>query len=78
VGALVVSNTKAYRQFGNSVVVPVVECLAEAVIKTLHEPALEHEPLVMQFGEPKPEDGGQAMKVEKPKSRKRNPASALA
>lgn len=77
-GALVVSNTKAYRQFGNSVVVPVVERLAEAVIKTLHEPALEHEPLVMQFGEPKPEDGGQAMKVEKPKSRKRKPAAALA
>lgn len=75
---IVVSDTQAYRQFGNSVVVPVVERLAQAVITALHEPALEHEPLVMQFGEPKPEDGGQAMKVEKPKSRKRKPAAALA
>ncbi|MBL7951102.1 MAG: DNA (cytosine-5-)-methyltransferase [Flavobacteriales bacterium] len=75
---IVVSDTQAYRQFGNSVVVPVVERLAKAVIAALHEPALENEPLVMQFGEPKPEDGGQAMKVLKPKPRKRKPAAALA
>lgn len=48
-----VSDTQAYRQFGNSVVVPVVERVAKSVIKALHEPGLEREPLVMQFGEPK-------------------------
>lgn len=75
---IIVSDTQAYRQFGNSVVVPVVERVAKAVIAALHEPALEQEPLVMQFGEPKPEDGGQVMKVPKPKSRKRKPTAALA
>jgi len=33
-----VSDTQAYRQFGNSVVVPVVERLAEAVMETLNRP----------------------------------------
>lgn len=35
---IVVSDTQAYRQFGNSVVVPVVERLAAAVIETLRRP----------------------------------------
>jgi DNA (cytosine-5)-methyltransferase 1 len=35
---IIVSDTQAYRQFGNSVVVPVVELLAEAVIETLGRP----------------------------------------
>lgn len=35
---LVVSDTQAYRQFGNSVVVPVVERIAEAVMATLNTP----------------------------------------
>lgn len=35
---LVVSDTQAYRQFGNSVVVPVVERIAEAVMATLRRP----------------------------------------
>lgn len=35
---IVVSDTQAYRQFGNSVVVPVVERLAEAVEATLRRP----------------------------------------
>jgi DNA (cytosine-5)-methyltransferase 1 len=35
---LVVSDTQAYRQFGNSVVVPVVERIAEAVMTTLRRP----------------------------------------
>jgi DNA (cytosine-5)-methyltransferase 1 len=34
-----VSDTQAYKQFGNSVVVPVVERLAEEVIKVLKQPA---------------------------------------
>ena len=33
-----VSDTQAYRQFGNSVVVPVVERIAKAVVKTLNTP----------------------------------------
>lgn len=49
---IIVSDTQAYRQFGNSVVVPVVERVAESTIKALHEPTLEHEPLVMQASEP--------------------------
>ncbi|HKQ40113.1 MAG TPA: DNA (cytosine-5-)-methyltransferase [Verrucomicrobiae bacterium] len=38
-----VSDTQAYRQFGNSVVVPVVEKLAKAVVESLHRP-LDHRP----------------------------------
>jgi DNA (cytosine-5)-methyltransferase 1 len=33
-----VSDTQAYRQFGNSVVVPVVERIAERVVESLHRP----------------------------------------
>lgn len=35
---LVVSDTQAYRQFGNSVVVPVVQKIAEQIVKTLECP----------------------------------------
>lgn len=35
---ITVSDTQAYRQFGNSVVVPVVEALAKAVVDTLNRP----------------------------------------
>jgi len=38
-----VSDTQAYRQFGNSVVVPVVERIAEQVVATLSLPA-NHKP----------------------------------
>lgn len=34
-----VSDTQAYRQFGNSVVVPVVEAIAKAVVRSLNLPA---------------------------------------
>lgn len=43
-----VSDTQAYRQFGNSVVVPVVERLAKAVINALSEPADKVSELVLQ------------------------------
>ncbi len=33
-----VSDTQAYKQFGNSVVVPVVERIAKAVVSTLQRP----------------------------------------
>jgi len=35
---IVVSDTQAYRQFGNSVVVPVVDRIASAVLRTLRQP----------------------------------------
>jgi DNA (cytosine-5)-methyltransferase 1 len=35
---IIVSDTQAYRQFGNSVVVPVVERIAEAVLRALRQP----------------------------------------
>ncbi|NQW03681.1 MAG: DNA (cytosine-5-)-methyltransferase [Acidobacteria bacterium] len=35
-----VSDTQAYRQFGNSVVVPVVSLVAEQVVRSLRQPAL--------------------------------------
>ena len=47
-----VSDTQAYRQFGNSVAVPVVQAVAAAVVEALRGPELESPPLVMQFGEP--------------------------
>jgi DNA (cytosine-5)-methyltransferase 1 len=34
-----VSDTQAYRQFGNSVAVPVIEAVAKLIVKTLHSPA---------------------------------------
>jgi len=36
---VVVSDTQAYRQFGNSVVVPVVERVAQSVVRTLSQPS---------------------------------------
>ncbi|MGB8353432.1 MAG: DNA (cytosine-5-)-methyltransferase [Chthoniobacteraceae bacterium] len=51
---IVVSDTQAYRQFGNSVVVPVVERIAAAVEKTLRQPAGQPSELVLTAAE-KPE-----------------------
>jgi DNA (cytosine-5)-methyltransferase 1 len=48
---VVVSDTQAYRQFGNSVVVPVVEQIAKAVSKTLRRPIGEPPDLVLTAGE---------------------------
>ena len=42
-----VSDTQAYRQFGNSVVVPVVERIATAVVKTLNAPLNARPELVL-------------------------------
>ncbi len=44
---ITVSDTQAYRQFGNSVVVPVVERIAEAVVETLNRPADSSADLVL-------------------------------
>lgn len=46
-----VSDTQAYRQFGNSVVVPIVERLAKAVAETLQQPAGYKPDLVLQTNE---------------------------
>lgn len=46
-----VSDTQAYRQFGNAVVVPVVERLAKAVVETLLQPAGYKPGLVLQSNE---------------------------
>jgi DNA (cytosine-5)-methyltransferase 1 len=47
-----VSDTQAYRQFGNSVVVPVVERIAEAVAATLQRPLNYKADLVLSLNEP--------------------------
>lgn len=44
---IVVSDMQAYRQFGNSVVVPVIERIAKAVVKALAVPIGEAPPLVL-------------------------------
>ena len=43
-----VSDMQAYRQFGNSVVVPVVERISEAVIAALRQPTVEKEQLQLK------------------------------
>lgn len=48
---IVVSDTQAYRQFGNSVVVPVVERIAQSVIEALRRPAGETPDLVLTLAE---------------------------
>jgi hypothetical protein len=46
-----VSDTQAYRQFGNSVVVPVVETIARAVVNVMQCPAGKRPELVLQVKE---------------------------
>lgn len=48
---IVVSDTQAYRQFGNSVVVPVVERIASAVLETLKKPLGETPDYFLSFAE---------------------------
>jgi len=48
-----VSDTQAYKQFGNSVVVPVVERIAKQVVECLQRPADYRPDLVLQFSERK-------------------------
>lgn len=54
---LVVSDTQAYRQFGNSVVVPVVSRIAKEVMTTLQRPAEERALLVLRGKNKKTEAG---------------------
>jgi DNA (cytosine-5)-methyltransferase 1 len=48
-----VSDTQAYRQFGNSVVVPVVERIAKSVVETLRRPADYRPDLILTMDEVK-------------------------
>ena len=48
---ITVSDTQAYRQFGNSVVVPVVECIAKEVIKSLRAPVTSIPEFQLSFQE---------------------------
>jgi hypothetical protein len=50
---IVVSDTQAYRQFGNSVVVPVVERIAKAVVTTLQRP-VDYRPELVLTANDKP------------------------
>jgi DNA (cytosine-5)-methyltransferase 1 len=52
-----VSDTQAYKQFGNSVVVPVVERIAKAVIEMLGEPAYTQGELLLPLAETKSTNG---------------------
>ncbi len=52
-----VSDTQAYKQFGNSVVVPVVEKIAMSVVETLKQPANHRADLVLT-GNDKPQQNG--------------------
>ena len=46
-----VSDTQAYRQFGNSVVVPVIEAIARRVAETLERPVGKSYDLILQESE---------------------------
>ncbi len=46
-----VSDTQAYKQFGNSVVVPVVERIARRVVETLQKPVNYRQNLVLELAE---------------------------
>lgn len=54
-----VSDTQAYKQFGNSVVVPVVERIAKAVVTTLERPVDYREDLVLDLGDRRSKGGQQ-------------------
>jgi hypothetical protein len=70
-----VSDTQAYRQFGNSVVVPVVERVAAAVLAALSRPVLSAPELTMEYGEPSEPE--YVTLEEKPKGRARKPKASV-
>lgn len=61
---IIVSDTQAYRQFGNSVVVPVVEKIALAVLETLQRPEGERGDLVLT-AEETPEENREKKPIKK-------------
>ncbi len=58
-----VSDTQAYRQFGNSVVVPVVESIAKAVVATLRRPVNYRPDLVLKMNEKRNADVAKRIRV---------------
>jgi len=65
-----VSDTQAYRQFGNSVVVPVVQRIAHAVVDTLNRPVGAAHELVLAVEEAAPKTQHSRRISSKKKSRK--------
>lgn len=63
-----VSDTQAYRQFGNSVVVPVVESVAREVINALQRPLAFRPDLVLQMAESNNADAQSSRRTEHKKS----------
>jgi DNA (cytosine-5)-methyltransferase 1 len=62
-----VSDTQAYRQFGNSVVVPVVEAIARCVVEVLKRPLNAPHDLVLQSAERQQREAmGSSMSRKKP------------
>ena len=59
-----VSDTQAYRQFGNSVVVPVVESVAREVINALQRPLAYRPDLVLQMAESNNADAQSSRRTE--------------
>lgn len=78
---IVVSDTQAYRQFGNSVVVPVVQRIAEAVMEALNRRPKESPDLVLRLDENKNsnviENPGKVRPYPKPKKRNSSPKTPL-
>jgi hypothetical protein len=71
-----VSDTQAYKQFGNSVVVPVVERVALEVVATLNRPVDYKPDLVLSMDEPirSPITPIQDVIVRYPKAKRLRPA----
>ena len=68
-----VSDTQAYRQFGNAVVVPVVECIANSVVDALQKPADWRPNLVLRS----PDPVQRPLQVRRPPKRSRRCATRL-
>ncbi len=60
---IIVSDTQAYRQFGNSVVVPVIERIAKAVVTTLQRPIGYRPDLVLSANDKLNEEAAKGVAV---------------
>jgi len=65
-----VSDTQAYKQFGNSVVVPVVERIAKEVVKTLSNPINHRPDLILTINEPRDCSPSRSPSSKSPKHRR--------
>ncbi|RME92825.1 MAG: DNA (cytosine-5-)-methyltransferase [Verrucomicrobia bacterium] len=67
-----VSDTQAYKQFGNSVVVPVVERIAKSVVEALRRPLAQPVELALALHEEPADEAGAYRPGAGPRRRKRN------